>query len=170
MQGDTLNERLFWARRNIGRMTQIELREKMEGEYGVSIGANYISEIETGRGDKKPSFEVIRAMAGALGVSLDFLARFTDNWMPAQNRESAPHYFSDEADQVAQLVDTLYPEQRSLVLNLARSLSASPIQRQRRQAEAKEILDSIEAKWGRERRDEIERIMRDKGMFIDDAS
>ena len=170
MKLETFGERLFWARKKYAKLKQVELRQKMEDDFGVDIGANYISELEKENAEKRPSFEVVRAMAGVCKVSLDFLAGFTTNHMPAQGEEVTPHYFSEEADTLATLVDTLHPDQRALVLGLARSLSAQPTNRERMQTGAEQMLDSIERKHGESVRAEVEKFLRDKGIFIDPAS
>lgn len=70
MELKTLGDRLFWARRNHAKLTQIELRDLMKQKYKVEIGRNYISEIETADSEasKNPSFAVVRAMAGSLAL------------------------------------------------------------------------------------------------------
>jgi transcriptional regulator with XRE-family HTH domain len=165
MELKTFGERLFWARRSYAKITQQELRDKMSAAYGIDIGRNYISQIETDEG-AKPAFEVARAMAGTLGISLDFLAGFTENHVPAQGEETTPNYFSAEADEVAQLVDAMLPEQRLVVLNVARTI-VSPTTRQRDRALARDVLDSVEQQLGRGVRLDLEKFMRDKGLTVD---
>lgn len=170
MKLDTFGARLLWARRNHAKITQQELKDKMEEGYQISIGKNYISELETETARKRPSFEVVRAMAGALKVSLDYFGRFTEQLEPAYGKESTPLYFSEEADEVAQLVDGMSPDQRALVLQLARSLAHMPTIRERRLADVKEMLESIERRHGKEVRAEVEKVMRNKGLFVDPTS
>lgn len=165
MKLETFEERVVWARRQHAKITQRELARRMKDEYGVAVGSNYISEIELGK-DKRPTFEVVRAMAGAMGVSLDWLARFSEEMILAQGKETDATYFSEEADETAQLIDKMPPEQRGLVVILARSLAETSA-RQRRLDEALDILDSIERKLGRDARTEVERMMRDRGIAID---
>lgn len=161
---ETFGERLRWARQTHAQLSQIELRDRVKEVYGVSIGANYISEMELERG-KKPSFEVVRAMAGVLGVSLDWLARFTQDFLPVTERESIPAYFSEEADLVAQLVDSMPSDRRGLVLSVVRNMTPSTDERQRRIAEVAEILNSIERELGGDARANVERIMRERNFF-----
>lgn len=158
MQLETFHERLLWARRH-AKITQKELVKRMKEEYSVPIGSNYVSELEIGNG-KKPTFEVVRAMAGVLGISMDWLARFTEAPEPTSPDVNAT-YFSEEADQAAQLIDKMQPDQRIIILNLARNLASqqSP-ERQQRLDNTLEILDSIERKHGRKKRLEVERILR----------
>jgi len=176
MQLKTFGERLFWARHNYAKLTQKQLRDRMEEEYGVTIGRNYISELEKATREeeeegkvKRPSFTVVRAMAGVCKVSLDFLAGFTDEARPttSDSAETAI-YFSEEADEIAQIVDSLRPEQRAVVIALGRNLAALSMDRARREAEAKDILESVERQLGTPARQEIERIFRDKGVFKGD--
>lgn len=163
---ETLGQRLFWARRNYARLTQQQLRDKMQADYGVDVGRNYISQLETDAGTQ-PTFAVVRAMAGSLGVSLDFLAGFAKDYAPAQiEEEKTPHYFSAEADEVAKLVDTMHSSQREVLLSVAKNMLAAPTPRQARRAEMRDILDSIERDHGSDMRREIEQIMRGKGLPI----
>lgn len=173
MELRTFGERLFWARHNHARLTQKQLRDRMEREYGVPIGRNYISQLETATEEDvaagrvaRPSFTVVRAMAGVLEVSLDFLAGFTESSEPrTSDSAEAVTYFSEEADEVARIVDDLRPQQRSVIIAMARNLAAVSTDRARREAEAKDILDSIERQLGRTAREEVERIFRGKGIF-----
>lgn len=80
MKPKTFGERLFWARKRYAGITQVELRDRMEKYHGVSVGSNYISELENETTKKRPSFNIVRAMAAVLNVSMDFLAGFTDEY------------------------------------------------------------------------------------------
>lgn len=144
-------------------LSQVELRDALK-KYGVDIGETYISELE--RTAKMPSLEVAAAMARALDVSLDYLGLISDE-AHSYRQEAEPSYISPEADTVAQLIDGMNQESRELVLNLARSLAATATDRLLREDEAINILDSIERQHGRRVRDDIERLWRNKGMFVD---
>lgn len=163
---ETFHERLLWARRHKS-LTQRKLAERMEKEYEVLIGANYLSELELGK-DKKPSFEVVRAIAGVTEVSLDWLARFTSD--PARkSSDTDDSYWHPETDEVAQLVDRMPAEQRAMILSLAKSLAPNHVTERKRLSEAREILNSIERKWGRDTRLDVERLMRSRNIPIDDT-
>lgn len=167
----TFGQRANYARRILARLTQQQLRDKMEELTGgsVSVGRNYISQIETD--DANPVFEVVAAMARALGVSLDFLAGFTEDYTPvAPGSEPAPHYYSAEADEVAQLVDAMHPSQREVILNVAKNILLAPSPRQQDRAEMRDILDSVERDHGRTVRLQVEKLMRDKGFPMDTAA
>lgn len=176
MELKTFGERLFWARHSHAKITQKKLRDRMEKEYGVGIGRNYISQLEKATAEeeeqgtvKRPSFTVVRAMAAVLEVSLDFLAGFTESSHPTNSDGTeAAVYWSEEADEVAKIVDDLRPEQRTVIITLARNLVAVSTDRARREAEAKDILESIERELGTPTRQEVERIFRDKGVFKGD--
>lgn len=160
---DTFGKRIRALRQDRG-LSQIELREKMEKEAGVSIGETYISELE--RRPITPSLEIAAAMAKVLDVTLDYLGMLIEDGELSYKRvDTTPHYFSAEADEVAQLVDVMRPEQRVILAAVARTLSMRPTDQQRRLADALDILDSIERDLGKEARDEVERIMRRKGFF-----
>lgn len=175
MELKTFGERLFWARHSHAKITQKKLRDRMEAEYGVAIGRNYISELEKATAEeeaegivKRPSFTVVRAMAGVMKVSLDFLAGFTESEKPVDgDGAEAAVYFSEEADEIAQIVDGLRPEQRAVIIALARNLSTVSMERSRREAEARDILESIERELGTTARQEVERIFREKGILND---
>lgn len=148
-------------------MSQIALRDKME-KFGVSIGETYVSELE--RTDKMPSLEVAAAMARALEISVDYLALLIDEALPYRRQPVPDNYYSEQADEIAKIVDGLQPPQRDVLLNVARSMVSAPSDRQRERAMIRDILDSIERRLGRTVRREIEQVLRSKGMPIDPAS
>ncbi len=162
----TFGQRVFWARRNHARLTQKQLRDKMFEMYEVEIGRNYISQMETDP-EVTPSFGIVRAMAGALGVSLDYLAGFSQSYLPVQGEEATPVYFSEEADEVARLVDAMHPSQRQLVLNVAKNMLSAPTPRQRERADIRDMLDSIARDKGDDVRREVEEFLRHKGLSVD---
>lgn len=164
MQLETFEERLVWARRYHAKLTQKQLAAKMKEEFSQPIGHNYVSAIEKGRG-KKPSFEVVRAMAGAMKISLDWLAKFSEDYQLPQPKELEVTYFSPEADEAAQLVDSMRPEQRAVVLSVARNLAYSPTERQNRLIEYNETMDLIERDLGKPVRDRVDAILRSKGLI-----
>jgi transcriptional regulator with XRE-family HTH domain len=147
-------------------LSQIKLRDVMMEQYGVAIGETYISQLESS--DRMPSLEVAAAMARALDVSLDYLGLIIDEQLSYKRTPSAEHYFSEQADEVAQIVDNLRPSQRELLLNFAKNIDMlAPSERQRERVDIMEMLESIERKAGRDVRREVERMMRSKGMLID---
>lgn len=168
MQLKTFGERLQWARRSHARLTQQQLRDKMQEKYGADIGRNYISQMETDD-TTKPTFDVVVAAARALNVSLDFLGCITEQYAPAQSEEAPPHYFSAEADEMAQLVDKMHPSQREVLLSVAKNMLLAPTQKQINRAELRDLLDSIERDHGLIVRREIEKLMHDKGLPVDSS-
>lgn len=164
---DTFGKRLRVLR--IDRdLSQINLRDRMEKQHAVSIGETYISELE--RTEKMPSLEVAAAMAKVLDVSVDYLALLIHEALPYRRQPTPDNYYSEQADEVARIVDAMHPAQRDLLLNLAKSMLNAPSPRQYELAEMRDILDSIERQFGRVVRKEIEKILRDKGMTIDPAT
>lgn len=149
-------------------LSQIALRDRMEKNYNVPIGETYISELE--RTEKMPSLEVAAAMARALDVSIDYLALLIDDAVSYRRQPTPDNYYSEEADDIAKLVDDMHPEQRAILLSLAKSMVDAPTQRVRERAEMRDILDSVERSHGRIVRREIEKLMRGKGMPIDPTS
>lgn len=146
-------------------LSQIALRDRMEKTHGVSIGETYISELE--RTDKMPSLEVAAAMAKVLDVSVDYLALLIDDAVSFRRQPQPDNYYSEEADECAKLVDEMRPEQRSVLLSLARSMVSAPTNRQLERAEIRDLLDSIERTHGRAVRREIEKLFRNRGLFIE---
>lgn len=165
MPPDTFGKRLRVLRAERD-LSQIALRDRMEKLYEVSIGETYISELE--RSDKMPGLEVAAAMAKALDVSLDYLGLIINEPLSWRREVAAPEpYYSEQADEIAGLVDDLTPAQRDLLLNVAKSMGAAPSQRQRERAEIRDILDSIERRFGRQVRREVEQVLRNKGLLLD---
>lgn len=163
---DTFGKRLRVLR--IDRdLSQIDLRDRMV-KSGVPIGETYISELE--RTEKMPSLEVAAAMARALDVSVDYLALLIDDAVSYRRQPVPDNYYSEEADEVAKMIDAMHPEQRALVLNVAKSMISAPTQRQRERAEIIEMLNLIEKNHGRIVRRDIEKLFRNKGMPVDPAS
>lgn len=158
---DTFGKRLRSLRQDFeGGMSQIELRDKLRA-IQVDIGETYISELE--RTNRMPSLEVAAGMARVFKVSLDYLGMLIIDALPLE-RDAPPHYFSPEADEVAQLVDAMRPEQRSALLGVARNMVSFPADRQRRAIEVKDILDSIERDLGKDARINVERVLRQQGL------
>lgn len=164
---DTFGKRLRVLR--IDRdLSQINLRDSMEKQHKVSIGETYISELE--RTDKMPSLEVAAAIAKVLDVSIDYLGLLIDEAVSYRRIATPDNYYSEQADEVARMVDAMHPAQRELLLNLAKNMLQAPSQRQREVTEMRDILDSIERQFGRNVRKEIEKVMRDRGLPIDPDS
>lgn len=164
---DTFGKRIR-ALRQDQEMSQIELRDRMEQECGVSIGATYISELE--RKGITPSLEIAAAMARVLDVSLDYLGLLIDDAAASYRRAPTPGYISQEADELAQLVDAMHPSQRDLLLRLAQNMMNAPTVRQQERAEMRDMLDSVERDHGDLVRRELERFMRQRGIVVDSAS
>lgn len=164
---DTFGKRIRALRQDLG-LSQIDLRDRMEKEYGVSIGGAYISELE--RSDRTPPLATAAAMAKVLGVTLDYLGLIVDEPTSYKHDEEPINYISPEADQVAQLMDAMSPGQRNMVVLLARNLSVLDNERQRNKSAAKKTLDSIEETMGIDARKKAERIMRSQGLLTDVGS
>jgi transcriptional regulator with XRE-family HTH domain len=92
-------------------------------EQGVSIGRTYVSELERAETNRMPNGEVIAAMARALGANGNYLLMIDRN--PEPPGENGPVFFSPEADNVAQIVDTLPPWRRVDALRLMQALAES---------------------------------------------
>lgn len=161
---DTFGKRIRALRMDRG-LSQVELRDRMEKEAKVEIGETYISELE--RSDRMPSLEVAAAMAKVLDVSLDYLGLLIEDG-ESYKRTPAPIYFSEEADKVAGMIDSMRPEQRRALYTLARDLSGSPVERAKQDAEKEDILDSIEREHGTAARTDVEQVLlRHKRLLIE---
>lgn len=162
MPKETFGRRLRGLRQD-KEWSQIELRDNIKKVTGVEIGETYISELE--RTEKMPSLEVAAAMAKTLEVTLDYLGFLIDDGSISYKRTQPDVYYSPEADEVARMVDRMSPSERSVIMQVARNLSALTTERARRQAETEDILDSIEREMGIDARREYARILRSKGLY-----
>lgn len=163
---DTFGKRIR-ALRQEKEWSQIELRDEIKKRADFEIGETYISELE--RTSKMPSLEVATAIAKTLDVSLDYLGFLVDDSSLSYRRVQPPTYFSNEADEIARLVDGMSPAQRGVLIQIAQDMAAMANDRKRRQAEQRDILDSIERELGRDARIAYENILRSKGLYIGDS-
>jgi transcriptional regulator with XRE-family HTH domain len=113
----TFSERLLWARRT-ARLTEIELCNRIESAHQLSVEASYISELESSKSHKKPTWEVVRAIALVLGMSMDYLAGLANVPSPSQEQQGSSLYSSPEADEVARLLDEMTQPDRILIAEL----------------------------------------------------
>jgi hypothetical protein len=100
-------------------------------------------------------------------VSIDYLGLLIDEALPYKRQPLPDPYYSEQADEIAKLVDSMHPSQRELLLNVAKNMLSAPTQRQAERAEMRDILDSIAREHGDNVRREIEKLMRNKGLPID---
>lgn len=115
---DTFGKRLRLWREQRG-YSQTRLREIIQEQNGISIGQNYISELETGKA-VNPTLKVAVALAKVLNVSLDYFFLLVDDARPI-DYDPEPEYISPEADEIAKMVDELPVEQRKAMLNYVSS-------------------------------------------------
>lgn len=159
---DTFGKRLRVLRQDRG-LSQIDLRDNLK-VYAVDIGETYISELE--RTDKMPSLQVAVGMAKVLNVSVDYLGLLVDE-AKSFRPEPKLEYITPEADELAQLADTMSAEQREMLLGMARSIM-SPLVEQRRMREGVRVmLDSVERREGILARREMERRLHEIGLRWD---
>ena len=142
----TTGQRVRFARDKIRGLQGKELARR------VNITPSMLSKIE--HDQKNPSMEVLIALAQVLDVSIDWLvpAQGTDTLY--RRIEDEPIYFSEEADQVARLVDALPPKYRAVILEQAQSV------REKYEAENKEydaLIKLIEDVAGVDVRQRVER-------------
>lgn len=151
MRVDTFGKRLRDLRGDY-EWTQQQLAERIEAEAHITIGQNYISQLENGRA--LPSMPVAVALARVLHTTLDYLMLLSDNPEPPDGQ---PIYITPEADELARLVDTLPAEARAELLAIARRLARPVVGRAEREREALWWLTRVEAAAGPSARQALER-------------
>jgi transcriptional regulator with XRE-family HTH domain len=114
---DDTGTRLMLLRRGTGK-NQGELADALLRRGVKRVTGSHISNIELNK--KKPSLEVAIALADELGTSLDYLTGRTD--VPEMMNEHAESviYLSEQADEIARIVDNLPPYRRDELLAHAR--------------------------------------------------
>ena len=138
------------------------------------------------QGRNYPDPPVLKQLAMALEVSADWLLGLTDEKLPVADLEEMLRTAKGES-RIDVVVNKLPAEKKQQVLQFAEYLLAqegNQVERgrimiggtahlaesQRIQVEARQWLDSIERTRGVDVRKEIERTLRDKGIFINSAS
>lgn len=110
----TTGQRVRFARDRIKGWQSKELASR------AKISPAMLSKIE--HDQKNPSMETLIALARELDVSIDWLVPSQGAENPYRRKEDEPIYFSQEADEVARLVDDLPPKYRAVVLAQAQSI------------------------------------------------
>jgi len=110
----TTGQRVRFARDRIKGWQSKELASR------AKISPAMLSKIE--HDQKNPSMETLIALARELDVSIDWLVPSQGAENPYRRKEDEPVYFSQEADEVARLVDDLPPKYRAVVLAQAQSI------------------------------------------------
>lgn len=152
--------------RSFGRRFQLLRQDKdlsqtaiaaMLHSYGIDITPSHLSLVEKNK--RNVSIDLLVALARLLETSTDYLLVLTDDPTPADKKEIVP-YLSREADDMAQLMDSLPPETRRMLLAAAHAWVQH--ERQRISDEWVSLLSAIERSVGRDKRREIEAaLMRD---------
>ena len=127
----------------------------MLSSYGVDITPSHLSLVEKNK--RNPSVELLVGLAKLLETSTDYLLMMTDDPSPtgsAGNGSIAPMYISEEADDIARIMDSLPPETRRMILAAVRAWLQH--ERQRVADEWSSLLSVVEQSVGREKRREIE--------------
>jgi len=116
---DTFGKRLRILREDM-RWTQDELAERVRTEKGLSLGQNYISELE--RSNKIPGGAIVAALALALNTTTDYLLLLTNVSVRPDEQDA---YFSPEADEAAKLLDRFLPAERQELIHALRQIAHS---------------------------------------------
>lgn len=119
--------------------------------YGINITPSHLSLVEKNK--RNVSVDLLVALARLLETSTDYLLVMTDDPTPPDKRDIVP-YLSREADDMAQLMDSLPAETRRMLLAAAHAWVQH--ERQRISDEYVALLSAIERSVGREKRREIE--------------
>ena len=111
-------------------------RDQNQGEFAAAVtrrleragkketvSNSFISALESGR--SSPSLNVLTAILAELDVSADYLVLGIGPPNRVDDQPDAPVYYSDEADEVAQLVDAMPEENRRVVLAVVRVMAAA---------------------------------------------
>ena len=130
--------RRFQLLRQEKDLSQTAIAAMLEG-YGIKITPSHLSLVEKNK--RNVSVELLVALARLLETSTDYLLVLTDNPAPRDSTDVVL-YISREADELAQLVDSLPPETRRLLLATAHGWIAH--ERQRVADEWHGLLSAIE--------------------------
>lgn len=148
--------RRFQLLRQDKDLSQTAIAAMLQG-YGITITPSHLSLVEKNK--RNVSVDLLVALARLLETSTDYLLVLTDDPSPPDKSDVVP-YLSREADDMAQLMDSLPPETRRMLLSAAHAWVAH--ERQRIADEWVSLLSAIERSVGRDKRREIEAaLMRD---------
>lgn len=114
---DTFGKRVRVLRTEHG-WTQQQLVDELE-RVGAPIGRSYVSEWE--RSDKIPTGDVVAALARVLETTADYLLLLVDEAEIVEDAQEVDA-ISEEAEDVARMVDAMTPERRSDTLAIVRAL------------------------------------------------
>lgn len=93
-------------------LTQTDVIERLQSEFGIKMLVISLSEIETGK-TKRVTPELIVALAKILGVDPAYL-------LTGEERGDTTHY-SEEAEQIAGMVDRMQASTRQMMMSAARA-------------------------------------------------
>lgn len=148
--------RRFQLLRQDKDLSQTAIAAMLQG-YGITITPSHLSLVEKNK--RNVSVDLLVALARLLETSTDYLLVLTDDPSPPDKSDVVP-YLSREADDMAQLMDSLPPETRRMLLSAAHAWVQH--ERQRIADEWVSLLSAVERSVGRDKRREIEAaLMRD---------
>lgn len=115
---DTMGKRIRILRDD-RQLSQTDMAVLM-GAYGAAVNPSYLSQIEADA--KLPRLPVLRAIARVLETTTDYLLLLSDDPLPlvAQTEPDAGHGISEEAQEIAGLVDALPAWRRRELANWLR--------------------------------------------------
>jgi transcriptional regulator with XRE-family HTH domain len=115
---DTFGKRVRILRQERGWRQQ-DLVDALQ-DVGAAIGRTYVSEWE--RTEKTPTGDIVAALARVLDTTTDYLLLLTDDAERPGAVQDEVDAISEEAEEVAQVVDSMTPERRQDVLAIVRAL------------------------------------------------
>lgn len=119
----TFGERVAWLLRR-RRTDGQPVSSQKELAAAMKISPQYLNALMNGR--REPNVQHLRAAAAALGTSVSYLALATEDWTPdaaADAELEQIDYIHPEADEAAQLIDSMSDELRQIALDLIRVLA-----------------------------------------------
>lgn len=134
------------------------LRDDLGLDQGVvaqrtGIRQSYLSQIEHDRAN--PSAEIMARLAKELDTTTDFLLLLTDD--PAKPQDNKPTLLSEEAEQIARMVDDMPPEGREGALRSVTGIYNHYEEHTRLNKQIMELLTLIESSQGAAFRRDLER-------------
>lgn len=164
---------------SMGSMKQSGLLTILD-ENGFEMNQQRLSHYFNGRNYPDPP--ILKELAKGLGVSADWLLGLTEQSLPAADLDEMAAQARGEG-KINKVMKKLPPDKQQQVMQFAEYLVSqlpasdgssagdTQLEESKRIArEAHQWLDSIQRTRGKDVRDEIEKIFRDKNLFIDSTS
>jgi transcriptional regulator with XRE-family HTH domain len=103
------------------RMADQDMSSQKELAAAMGVSPQFLNALLNGR--RRPNVEHLISAAAALETSVSFLALTSNDPSPEAVASDPNSYMSDEADEAAQLVDSMSAELRGIALDVLRVLA-----------------------------------------------